>query len=58
MFYGDHSTYLWEDDVGTVHHIEQGEGGEQGDVLMPLLFSLGQNAALQAVQGPGPTVGG
>ena len=21
-FYGDHSTYLWEDDVGTVHHIE------------------------------------
>ena len=50
MFYGDHSTYLWEDDVGTVHHIEQGEGGEQGDVLMPLLFSLGQHAALQEVQ--------
>ena len=36
---------------GTVHHIEQGEGGEQGDVLMPLLFSsLGQHAVLQAVQ--------
>ena len=50
MFYGDHSTYLWEDEVGTVHHIDQGEGGEQGDVLMPLLFSLGQHAALQAVQ--------
>ena len=50
MFYGDHSTYLWKDDVGTVQHIEQGEGGEQGDVLMPLLFSLGQHAALQAVQ--------
>ena len=53
MFSGDHSTYLWEDDVGTVHHIEQGEGGEQGDVLMPLLFSLGQHAALQAVQDHG-----
>ena len=50
MFYGDHSTYLWEDDVGTVHRIEQGEGGEQCDVWMPLLFSLGQHAALQAVQ--------
>ena len=50
MFYGDHSTYLWKDEVGTVHHIQQGEGGEQGDVLLPLLFSLGQHAALQAVQ--------
>ena len=46
----DHSTYLWEDDAGTVHHIEQGEGGEQGDMLMPLVFSLGQHAALQAVK--------
>ena len=30
--------------------IHQGEGGEQGDVLMPLLFSLGQHGALAAVQ--------
>ena len=50
MFYGAHSTHLWEDQVGTIHNIEQGEGGEQGDVLMPLLFSLGQHAALKAVQ--------
>ena len=34
MFYGGHSTYLWEDDVGIVHHVEQGEGGEQADVLI------------------------
>ena len=24
-----------------MHSIHQGEGGEQGDALMPLLFSLG-----------------
>ena len=51
MFYGSHSTYFWEDEAGVVHTVEQGEGGEQGDVLMPLLFSLGQHAALKAVQG-------
>ena len=31
-------------------HIAQGEGGEQGDPLMPLLFSLGLHGALSAVQ--------
>ena len=50
MFHGQHSRYLWEDEEGTVHTIDQGEGGEQGDVLMPLLFSLGQHPALEAVQ--------
>ena len=50
MFHGNHSTYLWEDEAGVVHTVEQGEGGEQGDVLMPLLCSLGQHAAFQAVQ--------
>ena len=30
--------------------IVQAEGGEQGDPLMPALFSLGQHPALQAVQ--------
>ena len=56
LFYDRHSTYLWEDDAGTVHHIVQGEGGEQGDPLMPLLFALGQHGALQAVQDSlGPT---
>ena len=29
--------------------IPQGEGGEQGDPLMPALFSLGQHAALEAI---------
>ena len=39
LFYGQPSRYLWEDESGNVHHIHQGEGGEQGDALMPLLFS-------------------
>ena len=42
---------LWEDKEGVVHRIVQAEGGEQGDPLMPALFSLGQHPALQAVQG-------
>ena len=25
------STYIWEDEVGDVSHVSQGEGGEQGD---------------------------
>ena len=48
-FYGSPSSYLWEDSSGITHTIPQGEGGEQGDPLMPLLFSLGQHAALQAI---------
>ena len=51
LFHGQPSRYLWEDSVGVVHLVDQGEGGEQGDAMMPLLFSLGQHAALQAVQG-------
>ena len=42
-------TFLWEDDLGGVHSVLQGEGGEQGDPSMPMLFSLGQHAALMAV---------
>ena len=49
MFYGTPSHYLWEDSLGRVHTITQGEGGEQGDAMMPL-FSLGQHAALERVQ--------
>ena len=33
----------WEDDFGETHTISQGEGGEHGDAMMPLLFSLGQH---------------
>ena len=50
QFYGSPSTYLWEEDEGVVHEIPQGEGGEQGDALMPALFSLGQHSALEAIQ--------
>ena len=41
--------YLWQDDFGEAHTVHQGEGGEQGDPVMPLLFSLGQHSALEAV---------
>ena len=35
---------------GVAREVVQGEGGVQGDALMPLLFSLGQHGALVAVQ--------
>ena len=54
MFYGAPSAYLWEDDAGVIHTIRQGEGGEQGDALMPLLFALGQHSALEAIQEGAP----
>ena len=50
-FYGSPSTYIWEDELGVSQDIAQGEGGEQGDPLMPLLFSLGQHRALEAIVG-------
>ena len=43
QFYGSPSSYL-------VHEVLQGEGGEQGDALMPALFALGQHDALVAIQ--------
>ena len=46
VFYGSPSTYVWE----VEHSILQGEGGEQGDPVMPLLYSLGQHGALVATQ--------
>ena len=49
QFYGSTSRYLREKDGGEVHDIDQG-GGEQGDRLMPMLFSLGQHEALRVVQ--------
>ena len=48
MFYGQASEYLCESD-SEIHSIPQGEGGEQGDAMMPLLYSLGQHGALQDV---------
>ena len=34
---------------GVTHDIPQGEGGEQGDPLMPLLFSLGLHTSLKSI---------
>ena len=42
MFHGRPSANLWGDAGGTV------PTGEQGDALMPLLFSLGQHSGLEA----------
>ena len=50
QFIGHPSTHLWEDEEAVVREIQQGEGGEQGDPLMPALFALGQHQALVAVQ--------
>ena len=50
QFYTAPSTYISHDSAGQPHSIVQAEGGEQGDPLMPALFSLGQRAALQTVQ--------
>ena len=50
LFYGSQSRYFWEDDAALVHHILQGERGEQGDPLMSLLFSLGIHDVLHASQ--------
>ena len=49
MFYSEPSEYVWHDADGTAHIIQQAEGGEQGDPLMPALYSLGQHGALEAV---------
>ena len=48
-FFGNPSTHLWEDEMGITQCISQGEGGEQGDPLMPLLFALGQHGAFEAI---------
>ena len=40
QFYGSPSTFLWDDDFGEVHHVHQGEGGEQGDPLMRCCSAL------------------
>lgn len=50
LWYAQPSQYVWHDTQGQAHTITQAEGGEQGDPLMPALFSIGQHAALAAVQ--------
>ena len=50
LSYGSPSEYFWFDDAGDANLVTQGEGGEQGDPLMPALYSLGQHDALDAVK--------
>ena len=40
------STCFWKDNSGEVHSIPQGEGGEQGDPLMPISAALQDGAFL------------
>ena len=49
LSYGQPSTYSWHDDSGERWTVTQAEGGEQGDPLMPLLFSIGIQGALEKV---------
>ena len=41
---------MWIDGNNCPHRVTQAEGGEQGDPLMPALFSLGMHRALTALQ--------
>ena len=45
QFQGQPSSYIWEDELGD-HNVVQGAGGEQGDPLMPALFTHGQHDAM------------
>ena len=50
LSYASPSTYSWWDDEGQRRTVVQAEGGEQGDPLMPLLFAIGIQAALEEVR--------
>ena len=50
QFYSEPSQYFWTDESGHTHVVHQGEGGEQGDALMPMLYALGQHRALLCLQ--------
>ena len=49
LSYGAPSSYTWVDCEGQQRTVTQAEGGEQGDPLMPLLFSIGIQGALEEV---------
>jgi len=50
QWYASPSQYIWRDDQGVAHEIRQGDGGEQGDALMPALFCLALKTALQEIE--------
>ena len=52
MFYSEPSEYVWHDSGGVPHIVQQAEGGEQGDPLMPALYALGQHPATICVRKP------
>ena len=49
LSYGTPSRYSWWDEAGQRRTVTQAEGGEQGDPLMPYLFSIGIQGALEEV---------
>ena len=50
IFYGGPFTHLWEDEMGTIQYIPQGEGVEQGDPLCQCSAHWGQHGSLVATQ--------
>ena len=50
QFFSERSEYLWEERHWRHSSHTKGRGGEQGDALMPLLFSLGPHSVLQFLQ--------
>ena len=49
MSHAQQSCYQWFDDGGEVREVTQAEGGEQGDPLVPFLFAIGIQGALEEV---------
>ena len=50
QWYGLQSDFRWIDENGISHTIVQGDGGEQGDALMPGLFCLALHPALVEIR--------
>ena len=50
LWYGVPSQFKWTNDEGKVYTIPQGDGGEQGDALMPALFCLALHSALEQIK--------
>ena len=48
--YATPSRYLRRDSSGMAQRILQGDGGEQGDAMMPALFCLALRAAVQEIK--------
>ena len=51
LSYASSPVYSWWDENGEVRTVNLAEGGEQGDPLMHLLFSIGIQGALEEVAG-------